>query len=596
MELLRAFFRITLLPWVRFLYRLRVLHADRLPATGGVLIIANHVSYLDSFILYAACPRPPRFVIVSRYLRHGAIRWFLRLFGAIPITPGKSRDAIRLTAERLRLGDVVCIFPEGQLTRLGVMNGLKKGFEVIARQAGVPVVPVYLHGLWGSIFSGERGRYFKKLPHGCRWPVTVAFGPSRPADQADAPWGQAALLEASVEAFAAMPQLEGSAAAAAVRSLKRRRFALCLGEHGKTVRRLPRYQVLASATALARRWIDDRESLLGDRRVGILLPDGTAPALLNLALVLAGRLPVNLPFPEDAASPAAQESLRQNIRAGGIRTVLSSRAFFSLFQPALGGEVTLLDFGAEIGAVPWSRRLSERFRSLLEPAWLTIHRLQLPRGGGADDGVAWACVAPGGLREFTDRQILAEALRLTSGNWIERGETLFAEESLATLAGSLWCLWLPVLHSHAAVGRSWALRSGTDRIETVCGADPVRRLILSAPLAEALALREEPWHPAIRQRLRSVLVPARSTGERDRWQDLAGRVQSVTGAPVFAYWPGPDRVVAISQADAAADPTRPGYALQPGSRPGSPGKLLPGLAPEGLSLDADGFVIDPPEA
>jgi 1-acyl-sn-glycerol-3-phosphate acyltransferase len=587
MESIRAFFRITLLPLVRCIYNLRVRGADRVPPSGGVLLIANHVSYLDSFILYAACPRPLRFVIVSRYLQVGAIRWFLNLFGAIPITPGKSRDAIRVTAECLKRGDAVCIFPEGQLTRTGVMNELKKGFEIIARQSDAPVVPVYMHGLWGSIFSFERGHYFRKWPRSVPWPVVVAFGHPEPAESADIAWASHALRAASVEAFDAMPQFDYSLAEAIVRGLKKNRTAPCLIEHGKSVRRLGRHQVLATATALARRW---RETLDGDDpRVGIYLPGGTAPSLLNLGLILAGRVPVNLPFPGRPQGTLDVQSAADTIRGAGLRTVITARAFSNQLSAASGmDDLKLLDFSTELAGIGIGRLFVEKLRAFCEPAWLACLRLRLPGDS------TWEVAMPGGkIRAFSGRQILAETLRLGSGNWIETGETIACEFDLTSLTDALWTLWLPVLRVQTLAGRAWASRNDPSLIESLCLTENVQRLVLKPADVDEWTAGDEPWHPELRVQLRSVLVPVAAISDATGLHLRSDRVSSKTGAPLCPYWaPDGGGIVAISQPDADPDPLPLSFSSQPGRRESSPGRLLPGLAiPENVTLDESGFLM-----
>jgi acyl-[acyl-carrier-protein]-phospholipid O-acyltransferase/long-chain-fatty-acid--[acyl-carrier-protein] ligase len=125
-----------------------------------VLLLCNHVSYMDAFIIGAACRRHVRFVIWDELYHIKGVTGFLRLVGSVPISPLRAKDGIRAVAAALKEGEMVCLFPEGQITRHGMVNDLRKGFEIMARQAGAMVVPAYLDGLYGSIFSFQGGRFF----------------------------------------------------------------------------------------------------------------------------------------------------------------------------------------------------------------------------------------------------------------------------------------------------------------------------------------------------------------------------------------------------------------------------------------------------
>ncbi|MEZ5383925.1 MAG: MFS transporter [Prosthecobacter sp.] len=193
--------RFLVLAVVRSVYKVTPVHAGRLPAKGGVLLLSNHVSYADALILSAASPRPVRFVIWDQLYKRRGITGFLRLFGTVPISPTRAKDGIRAVAAALKEGEVVCLFPEGQITRHGMVNDLRKGFEIMARQAGVPVVPVYLDGLYGSIFSFQGGRFFSKMPRRLRYPATVLFGEPLAAADASAETVRQALLALGSQAM-----------------------------------------------------------------------------------------------------------------------------------------------------------------------------------------------------------------------------------------------------------------------------------------------------------------------------------------------------------------------------------------------------------
>lgn len=172
----RDFLRLVFLAMVRSFYRIRVVHPERVPATGGVLLLPNHVTFADAFFLSASCPRPIRFVMDDAFMARGWIRFSARIFGTVPIRRDQPLDAIRVVIDALRNGEVVCLFPEGQLSRTGTLCELRRGFEVIARKAGHPLVPVWCDGAWGSVFSFERGKAFRKMPYRVPYGLVVAFG------------------------------------------------------------------------------------------------------------------------------------------------------------------------------------------------------------------------------------------------------------------------------------------------------------------------------------------------------------------------------------------------------------------------------------
>jgi acyl-[acyl-carrier-protein]-phospholipid O-acyltransferase / long-chain-fatty-acid--[acyl-carrier-protein] ligase len=169
------------------LYRVRVEGVENIPA-GGALVVANHVSWADGILLGLACPRHPRMIAFAQYFDNPWLGWFGRLGRIIPIgTTRKSMvDSIRLAREALQEGELVCIFPEGGITRSGQMEEFRPGFLSILKDTDAPVVPAYLGGLWGSIFSYEGGRFFWKWPKHWRYPVSIRFGrPIREPASAD---------------------------------------------------------------------------------------------------------------------------------------------------------------------------------------------------------------------------------------------------------------------------------------------------------------------------------------------------------------------------------------------------------------------------
>ncbi|UTZ36893.1 MFS transporter [Vibrio campbellii] len=149
------------------IYRVKHKNLHHLPEHGGALIVCNHVSYMDSLLLSAVCPRLIRFVMEEDYANLPPLRGFLRRAGVIPISASNRtsiRRAFNDVEKALSEGHIVCIFPEGRLTSDGEMNEFMRGIDIILSRSPVPVIPMALKGLWGSYFSRAKGRACKGLP------------------------------------------------------------------------------------------------------------------------------------------------------------------------------------------------------------------------------------------------------------------------------------------------------------------------------------------------------------------------------------------------------------------------------------------------
>ena len=193
--------RFVALAIVKTIYKVKSVHHERIPKDGGTMLLPNHVSYVDAFIMGASCTRQVRFVMWDALYNIPAMTWFVKICGTVPISPTRAKDAVRTVAAALKEGRIVCLFPEGQITRHGIVNDLRKGYELMARQGDAQVVPAYMDGLYGSIFSFEGGLFFKKWPKNLRYPVTVYFGHPIPAKEATAEAVRAQILALSAEAI-----------------------------------------------------------------------------------------------------------------------------------------------------------------------------------------------------------------------------------------------------------------------------------------------------------------------------------------------------------------------------------------------------------
>lgn len=168
------------------IYRVRVEGDDHVPAEGGALLVANHVSWIDGVLMVLHCRRWPRMVIFADFANWWWLRRLTKDAGAIPIKPGKRSvvESIRTVRQALNDGEIVCVFPEGGITRTGEMDEFRPGFLSMLKKTDVPLIPVHLGGLWGSIFSWERGKLFWKWPRRWPYPISIRFGPpiDRPTD------------------------------------------------------------------------------------------------------------------------------------------------------------------------------------------------------------------------------------------------------------------------------------------------------------------------------------------------------------------------------------------------------------------------------
>jgi 1-acyl-sn-glycerol-3-phosphate acyltransferase len=174
---------------VHTFYRIRLVHAERIPEEGAAVLVCNHVSYVDAIVIMAESPRPIRFVMDHRIFRTPFFGWLFRHAKAIPIAPAHEdadmlERAYNACAKALSEGDLVCIFPEGKLTKTGDMNPFRHGVTEILRRTQAPVVPMALRGLWGSFWSrSETARFPRPVQKGVMSRLTLAVGePLEPAD------------------------------------------------------------------------------------------------------------------------------------------------------------------------------------------------------------------------------------------------------------------------------------------------------------------------------------------------------------------------------------------------------------------------------
>jgi 1-acyl-sn-glycerol-3-phosphate acyltransferase len=185
-------FLLRFLAWllIHTIHRVETVGAERIPEEGAAVLVCNHVSYVDAVVIVAASPRPIRFVMDHRIFRTPILGWIFRTAKAIPIAPAKEdpwlmEKAFIDVAKALHEGDLVCIFPEGKLTSTGEMNEFRGGIAKIVERSKVPVIPMALRGLWGSLFTRDRTNVFERsFSRGMRSHLALAVGEPVPPQNA----------------------------------------------------------------------------------------------------------------------------------------------------------------------------------------------------------------------------------------------------------------------------------------------------------------------------------------------------------------------------------------------------------------------------
>lgn len=373
------FGRLVLFLATRTVYRVRVIGRDNFPEKIGALLVCNHMSFVDVALLVAATDRPIRFIMYQGIYDHPVVKPFAKMVKAIPISseqhPREMLHSLKTASDALRNDEIVCIFAEGQITRTGQMLPFRRGLERIMKDVNVPIVPVNLDGVWGSIFSFERGRFLWKMPRRIPYRVTVSFGNPMPPTST-AVEVRVAVQDLQAAAFETRKLHMQTLDRAFVRIARQRPSQFFMAD-GKTPR-VSFGSALNKTAFIARRL----KRQIGDEpMVGVLLPPSVGGALTNYALMLMGRVPVNLNY------TSSSEVIASCAQQCDIDVVITSKAFLDRFPNlAVPGRKLLLEDALS------QPRPSEKLVALalawLTPAALLKRMLRAPGRKTAADNAA----------------------------------------------------------------------------------------------------------------------------------------------------------------------------------------------------------------
>jgi len=363
--------RFVLWLFAKIVYRMRIYGRENVPLEGGVLLIPNHVTWVDGILLLVSAPRPIRFVAYADFVYNPWLNWLARLFEVIPIKadggPKALIQSLKAARSALEAGSCVCIFAEGTLTRTGQMQPFQAGFLKIVQGTDAPIVPVYLHGLWGSIFSYRGGKFFWKWPKRLPYHMSITFG--KPMPQVEHPEQVSlAVRELGADAVEKNQDRERNPARLFLRTCRRRMSKWKVGD--STGVELTGSKLLAGTLAFRRVLL--RSVLAPDeQRVGILLPPTVGCVLANTALTLCRRVTVNLNY------TMSEADLQHCVRDAGLKHVITSRKMLEKKPVELGAEFVFLEDLKE-RVTSWDRACVG-FSTYVEPVTVLERRLGLMR-------------------------------------------------------------------------------------------------------------------------------------------------------------------------------------------------------------------------
>jgi acyl-[acyl-carrier-protein]-phospholipid O-acyltransferase/long-chain-fatty-acid--[acyl-carrier-protein] ligase len=300
-------------------YSMTVLGFDKLPASGGILLLGNHISWVDWALVQIASPRQLHFVIERDYYERWYLKWFLDLFGVVPINSGGAAASLETIQGLLKEGKAVCLFPEGAISRTGQLSEFKRGYEKAIKGTNAKIIPFYLHGLWGSRFSRSTDFFRASRQSGLKRDIIVAFGDTLPATTT-ADELKRRMFDLSFRSWQEYSQRIPSIPVRWLQTAKRMGFRMAATD--AIGQPLSHHKFMTAVFRFAK--LIDKKS--PEQNIGILVPASVGGAITNMAVLSLGKTAVNLNF------TASVEAMQGAVKSANIETIYTSKKFLKKLE------------------------------------------------------------------------------------------------------------------------------------------------------------------------------------------------------------------------------------------------------------------------